>query len=187
MSTTLILAIVAGLVLLFIVGVYNRLITLRQECKKAFADVDVYLKQRFDLIPNLVETVKGYASHESGVFEAIAKARAGITSAANMTDRVTAENQLTTGMRGMYAVMENYPALKADQAYIRLMSELSDIENKVSAARRFFNNAVGEYNASTQQVPATFFAPALGFKEEAMFDLGDAQRAELSKAPSVKF
>jgi LemA protein len=187
MSPVLILVIGLVLVVLFVMGIYNRLVTLRQECKNAFADVDVYLKQRFDLIPNLVETVKGYASHERGVFEAIAKARAGISSAANMTDRVTAENQLTTGMRGLYAVMENYPALKADQAYLRLMSELSDIENKVSAARRFFNNAVGEYNASTQHVPAAFFASALGFQQEAMFDLGDEQRAELSKAPTVKF
>ncbi|MBY0429435.1 MAG: LemA family protein [Alphaproteobacteria bacterium] len=187
MSSTLIIAVVAGFVLLFVIGIYNRLVALRQECKNAFADVDVYLKQRFDLIPNLVETVKGYATHEKSLFEDIAKARAGITSSANIADRVTAENQLTTGMRGLYAVMENYPALKADQNFARLMSELSDLENKVSAARRFFNNAVGEYNASIQQVPAALFAPAMGFKSEPMFDLGDAARAELSTAPKVSF
>jgi LemA protein len=187
MSPLLILAIIIVLAALFAVGLYNSLITLRQECKNAFADVDVYLKQRFDLIPNLVETVKGYAAHEKGVFESIAKARAGITASTDMSGRVAAENQLGGAMRGLYAVMENYPQLKADQSYLRLMTELSDIENKVSAARRFFNNAVGEYNASTQHIPAAFVAPALGFKPETMFDLGDEQRTELSKAPSVKF
>ncbi len=187
MSSALVFAVIAGFLVLFIIGVYNRLVTLRQECKNAFADVDVYLKQRFDLIPNLVETVKGYAAHEKALFEEIAKARAGVSNAGNIADRVTAENQLTSGMRGLYAVMENYPALKADQNYARLMAELSDIENKVSAARRFFNNAVGEFNASIEQVPANLFAPAMGFKPEPMFDLGDAQRAELSNAPQVKF
>ena len=187
MSSLLVIAVVAGFIVLFVIGIYNRLIALRQECKNAFADVDVYLKQRFDLIPNLVETVKGYATHEKSLFENIAKARAGITSAGNIADRVTAENQLTSGMRGLYAVMENYPALKADQNYAKLMSELSDIENKVSSARRFFNNAVGEYNASIQQVPAAIIAPTMGFHAEPMFDLGDAQRAELSNAPKVSF
>ena len=187
MSPILVIAVVAGFAILFAIGIYNRLVSLRQECKNAFADVDVYLKQRFDLIPNLVETVKGYATHEKNLFEAIAKARAGVASSANISDRVTAENQLTGSMRGLYAVMENYPALKADGNYARLMAELSDIENKVSAARRFFNNAVGEYNASIQQVPANFFAPSMGFQEQPMFDLGDATRAELSNAPSVKF
>ncbi len=180
-------AIVAGFVILFIIGVYNRLVALRQECKNAFADVDVYLKQRFDLIPNLVETVKGYAAHEKSVFEEIAKARAGISSASNISDRVQAENQLSMGVRGLFAVMENYPTLKADGNFQRLMAELSDIENKVSAARRFFNNAVGEYNASIQQFPAVLVAPTLGFKEETMFDLGNDARTQLSTAPSVKF
>lgn len=187
MSSMLVLGVVLGFIILFVIGVYNRLVALRQECKNAFADVDVYLKQRFDLIPNLVETVKGYAAHESGVFEAIAKARSGITNAANISDRVQAENQLSSGVRGLFAVMENYPTLKADGNFQRLMAELSDIENKVSAARRFFNNAVGEYNASTQQFPAVLVAPALGFHQETMFDLGDAARAQLSTAPSVKF
>ncbi len=187
MSSLLVIAVLAGFIILFVIGIYNRLVALRQECKNAFADVDVYLKQRFDLIPNLVETVKSYAAHEKGLFESIAKARAGIASAGNITDRVTAENQLTSGMRGLYAVMENYPALKANENYTQLMSELSDIENKVSSARRFFNNAVSEYNASIQQIPAALFAPAMGFHAEPMFELGDAQRAELSNAPQVKF
>jgi LemA protein len=102
----LVIAVIAGFIILFAIGVYNRLIALRQECKNAFADVDVYLKQRFDLIPNLVETVKGYAAHEKSLFEDIAKARAGVANAGNnLSDRVAAENQLSTGMRGLFAVM----------------------------------------------------------------------------------
>lgn len=186
MSPGLLLFVIAGFAVIFIIGIYNRLVTLRQECKNAFADVDVYLKQRFDLIPNLVETVRGYASHEKSLFEDIAKARAGVTASTDLSARVAAENQLSTSVRGLFAVMENYPALKADQNFQRLMAELSDIENKVSAARRFFNNAVSEYNASMQQFPAVLFAALLGFKPENLFDLGD-QRAQLSTAPQVKF
>lgn len=187
MEMGLILLVAAGFLLVAVVGIYNRLVTLRTECKNAFADVDVYLKQRFDLIPNLVEVAKGYAGHERGVFEAIAKARSGIISAGALSERVAAENQMGQAMRGFYAVMENYPALKADALFTRLMSELSDIENKLSAARRFFNNTVSDYNASIQHVPAVFFAAALGFHAEVFFDLGDEQRAALDKAPKVAF
>lgn len=176
---------IAVAVVLFVALTYNALVTLRQECKNAFADIDVYLKQRFDLIPNLVETVKGYAAHEKSVFEAIAKARAGISSASTLSERVQAENSLGTAMRGFYAVMENYPQLKANETFMRLMAELSDIENKVSAARRFFNNAVAEYNGATQHVPAVFFARNLGFLPETFFDLGEDERRNLSVAPKV--
>lgn len=186
MSPVLVLALFAGFILFLVIGIYNRLVALRQECRNAFADVDVYLKQRFDLIPNLVETAKGYAAHEKSLFEDIARARAGISASTDMTARVTAENQLSAGMRGLFAVMENYPALKADQNFMRLMNELSDLENKVSAARRFFNNAVSEYNATLQQFPTVLLAAPLGFGPESLFDLGE-QRAQLASAPQVKF
>lgn len=187
MPLGLILILAAAFLVVVLIGIYNRLVTLRVECKNAFADVDVYLKQRFDLIPNLVETAKGYAGHERGVFEAIAKARAGIAAAGVLSERVTAENQMTNAMRGFYAVMENYPALKADGTFMRLMTELSDMENKVAAARRFFNNAVSEYNAMIEQFPAVLFAGSMGFRPEAMFDVGTEQRPELEKAPKVGF
>lgn len=174
-------------ILVMVVGIYNRLVALRQNREQSFADVDVYLKTRFDLIPNLVESVKGYASHEKEVFENVTKARAGIRDAGNTSERVAAENQLTKAMISLYAVSENYPDLKADGLFTRLMSELSDIENKLAAARRFFNNATAELNTSTQQFPAVIFAGALGFKQEEFFEIPEESRETIEKAPNVKF
>ena len=176
-----------GVVLAFIiVGIYNRLVALRQNREQSFADIDVQLKQRFDLIPNLVETVKGYAKHEKEVFENVTAARAGVSGAGSTSERITAENALTRAMINLHAVAENYPDLKADGAYQKLMDELSDIENKLAAARRFFNNATAELNTSVEQFPAVLFAAALGFKKEEFFELPEESREELEKAPDVK-
>jgi LemA protein len=184
-ATIVVIAIVVVLVLMLL-GTYNRLVGLRQTANQAFADIDVQLQQRHDLIPNLVETVKGYAAHESGTLEAVTAARAAATTATSVDDKVQAENMLTGALRQLFAVSEAYPDLKANQNFLRLQDELSDIENKLAAARRFFNNAVGEANAAAQQFPAVLFASAMGFQQRAFFDVG-ADRATVAAAPSVKF
>lgn len=168
--------------------IYNRLVALRQTREQAFADIDVQLKQRFDLIPNLLETVKGYASHEKEVLENVTAARAGVKGAGNdLGERVQAENMLSRAMMNLFAVAENYPDLKADTNYRQFMSELSDIENKIAAARRFFNNATSELNTAVEQFPAVLFAASFGFKKEEFFEIEDADRATMEKPPEVKF
>ncbi len=179
-------------IIIFIVGLlvllYNRLVALRQTRNNAFSDIDVQLKQRYDLVPQLVETVKGYAAHEKQVFENVTNARAAVGSAkAAGGERVAAEQALGGALMGLLAVAENYPDLKADQNFQKLMDELSDIENKISAARRFFNNATAEYNTATEQFPAVMIAGAFGFKKEEFFELDEAEAAAVHKAPEVKF
>ena len=184
------LLVILGLVVVVgaaVVMIYNRLVALRQNREQSFADIDVQLKVRFDLIPNLVETVKGYAGHEKEVFENITKARAGVKDADTISDRVSAENALSRAMVSLYAVAENYPDLKADNLFNKLMGELSDVENKLAAARRFFNNATAELNTAVEQFPAVLFAGALGFKKEEFFEIPEADRETLEKAPDVKF
>lgn len=173
---------------LAVMMIYNRLVALRQTREQAFADIDVQLKQRFDLIPNLLETVKGYASHEKEVLENVTEARAGVKGAGNdLGERVQAENMLSRAMMNLFAVAENYPDLKADTNYRQFMSELSDIENKIAAARRFFNNATSELNTAVEQFPAVLFAASFGFKKEEFFEIEDANRVTLERAPEVKF
>ena len=174
---------------IILVGIYNRLVSLRQTREQAFADIDVQLKQRFDLIPNLLETVKGYASHEKEVLENVTAARASVGQAKgnDVGERVEAENMLSRAMMNLFAVAENYPDLKADTNYRQFMDELSDIENKIAAARRFFNNATSELNTAVQQFPAVIFAGPMGFKREEFFEIEDADRAKVEAAPEVKF
>jgi len=170
------------------VGIYNRLVALRQNREQSFADIDVQLKLRFDLIPNLVETVKGYASHEKEVFENVTNARAGVQAAGgDISKRVAAENKLSGAMVNVYAVAENYPDLKADAVFQKLMNELSDIENKLAAARRFFNNATAELNTAVEQFPAVLFAAMLGFRKEEFFEIPEEAREQHETAPDVQF
>lgn len=178
---------VLAVLALFLVSLYNRLVALRQRRGQSFADIDVQLKQRFDLVPQLVETVKGYAAHEKQVLENVTSARAGVRAAQDLSARVQAENALSRAMMNLYAVSENYPDLKANQTFQTLMSELSDIENKLAAARRFFNSATAELNTAIEQFPAVLFAGMFGFKKEAFFDIPDDQRAAHEMAPVVKF
>ena len=180
-----VIAILVVLVLMF-AGTYNRLVGLRQRANQAFADIDVQMQQRHDLVPNLVETVKGYAAHEEGTLEAVTAARAAATSATGVEQKVQAENALTGALRQLFAVAEAYPDLKANQNFLGLQSELADLENKIAAARRFFNNAVSEYNASIQQFPAVLLAGPMGFAARTFFDVG-ADRATVTAAPEVKF
>ena len=187
MSTTgwIVLGVIVVLVL-WIIMIYNQLVAMRQRVGQAFADVDVQLKQRHDLIPNLVETVKGYAAHERGTLEEVVKARNAAMTAQGPAQQAAAENQLTGALRQLFALSEAYPDLKANQNFQQLQSELSDIENKIASARRFFNNAVQEYNTGIQQFPAALFAASLGFAPKQFFDVGE-ERAVVEKAPQVKF
>ena len=185
MILIVVLVILVVLVLL-LAGTYNRLVGLRQRANQAFADIDVQLQQRHDLVPNLVETVKGYATHESSTLEAVTNARAAAASATGVEDKVQAENVLTGALRRLFAVAEAYPDLKANASFVKLQDELSDIENKLAAARRFFNSAVAEFNAAIQQFPAALLAAPMGFKERAFFDVG-ADRAAVAAVPEVKF
>jgi LemA protein len=171
---------------LWIIMIYNQLVAMRQRVGQAFADVDVQLKQRHDLIPNLVETEKGYASHERGTLEAVVNARNAAVAAQGPAQQAAAENMLSGALRQLFALSEAYPDLKANQNFQQLQSELADIENKIAAARRFFNNAVQEYNTGIQQFPAALFAATLGFTPRTFFDVGE-DRPQLEKAPQVKF
>jgi LemA protein len=181
--------IVIGVIVVFvlwIIMIYNRLVAMKQRVGQSFADVDVQLKLRHDLIPNLVETVKGYAAHERGTLEAVVNARNAAVSAQGPAQQAAAENMLTGALRQLFALSEAYPDLKANQNFQQLQTEIADIENKIAAARRFFNNAVQEYNTGIQQFPAVLFAATFGFTAQSFFDVGE-ERAQLEKAPQVKF
>jgi LemA protein len=186
MSTGWIVLGVLVVLAFWIFTVYNGLVAMRQRVDQAFADIDVQLKQRHDLIPNLVETVKGYAGHERGTLEDVVKARNAALTAQGPAQVAAAEGQLTSALRGLLALSEAYPDLKANTNFQQLQTELSDIENKLAAARRFFNNAVQEYNTGIEQLPAALFAASLGFRRKEFFDLGEA-RGQLEQAPTVKF
>jgi LemA protein len=183
----LIVLIVLAVLVLLAIGIYNQLVSLRNRVTQAFADIDVQLKQRHDLIPNLVETVKGYAAHEKGTLEAVIQARgAAVNTGGGTAAQAQAEGALTAALGRLIALGEAYPDLKANANFQQLSAELSDIENKIAAARRFFNNAVNEYNTGIQQFPAVLFASALGFAPRESFDLGE-RRDALEQAPAVKF
>ena len=184
-STLIVLAIIV-VVVLWAIGTYNGLVSMRQRVNQAFADIDVQLRQRHDLIPNLVETVKGYAAHERGTLEEVVKARNAAVAAQGTPQQVAAENQLTGALRQLFALSEAYPDLKANANFQQLQSELSDIENKIAASRRFFNNAVQEYNAGIQRFPAALFAASFGFAPMEFFVLGE-ERKTVGEAPQVKF
>jgi len=184
-SSWIILGVIVVLVL-FVITTYNGLVTLRQRVNQSFSDIDVQLKQRHDLIPNLVETVKGYAAHERGTLEAVVQARNAAVTAQGPAQQAAAENALTGALRQIFALQEAYPNLKANENFQQLQAELTDLENKIAASRRFFNNAVQEYNTGIQRFPAALFAGMLGFSEKQFFDLG-AERQTVAEAPQVKF
>lgn len=187
MSTTLIVIAVVVVLVLGIIGIYNNLVTLRNNRENAFANIDVQLKQRHDLIPQLVATVKGYAQHEKDLLEKVTAARTAAMNATSINEKIDAENALTHAMLNLRAVAEAYPDLKANQNFMQLQGEISDIENKLAAVRRYFNSATKELNSGVQHFPAVLFAGMFGFHTEPLFDLGDIERANLDKAPEIKF
>lgn len=168
---------------IFLIFKYNQIIKLRNNRENAFADIDVQLKQRFDLIPNLVETVKGYANHEKETLENVIKARNAYMNAGSISDKINADNQLTETLKTLFAVSESYPDLKASSLFSNLQMELSDIENKLSAVRRFFNASTKEYNTAIQTFPGNIIANIFNFKIEGFFEISEAERT----APKVQF
>lgn len=171
----LILLWVVVLIGLFLMIKYNAIIKLRNIREQSFADIDVQLKMRFDLIPNLVETVKWYASHEKDTLESVTKARTEFLNAWNMDQKMEADNMLSDTLKSLFAVAESYPDLKANQNFLQMQTELSDIENKIAASRRFFNNATQEYNTYIQMFPTNLIAWMFNFKEEEMFEVEDKE------------
>jgi len=172
---------------LWFVFTYNGLVSLRQRCHQAFSDIDVQLKQRHDLIPNLVSTVQGYAAHERGTLEAVVQARNAAASAQGPAAQAAAEGQLSNALGRLFALAEAYPDLKANQNFLQLQAELSDLENKIAAARRFYNNATAEYNASRESMPASFFAASMGFAPQEFFQVDVTEKQAIEQAPQVKF
>lgn len=178
---------VVALVVIWGVVTYNGLVAMRQRTDQAYADIDVQLHQRHDLIPNLVETVKGYAAHERETLDAVVSARNQATQAKSPGEAAAAESVLTGALGRLFALAEAYPDLKANQNFLGLQRELANVEDKLAAARRFFNNAVQEYNAAIESLPAVLFARSIGFERREFFDVGESRRAEMSTAPQVKF
>ena len=178
---------VGVIIVLWFVSIYNKLVLFKNNRENAFADIDVQLKQRHDLIPQLVATVKGYASHEDGVLTAVTKARQKAIMANTVNDKIAAEVALTSAVSGFNMQMEAYPDLKASQNFMQLQEEMSDIENKLASVRRYFNSATREMKNGVQKFPNNILAGMFGFKEQPYFDLGVTQRENLDKAPEINF
>ena len=176
--------IVIGLIAIMI---YNRLVGLRQNVRQGWADIDAQLRQRHDLIPNLVSTVQGYATHEKSTLDAVISARNSALGAANPAAAAAAENGLTGALKNLFALAENYPDLKANQNFQTLQHELADVEDKLAASRRAYNAAAADYNGARQAFPAVLVASPMGFADEKFWELGAEERPAISAAPEVKF
>lgn len=187
LDISIVLIVIVVILVLFLVTTYNRLVTLRQRVKEAWSDIDIQLKRRHDLIPNLIETVKGYAAHERGTFEAVTNARAQAVAAGasgSPQQMAQAENVLTGALRSLFAVAENYPQLQAVQEFKDLSENLTATEDKIAFARRFYNGNVRDYNTALQTFPTNILAGTFGFKPEQYFELADQTDREV---PQVKF
>ena len=178
MTLTQIILIIVGVIVLWIIFTYNRLITLRNRTKEAWADIDVQLKRRYDLIPNLVETVKGYASHERELFEKVTEARARAMGAKTIKEKGEAENVLSGTLKTLFAVSENYPQLQASENFLELQRELTDTEDKIQAARRFYNGNVRDLNIKIESFPANIIANIFGFGKMEFFEIEEAAARE---------
>ena len=176
-----------GLVALMAVFAYNSLVKLRNNRENAFSDIDVQLKQRYDLIPQLVDAVKGYMTHEREVLERVTQARTAAMSAQTMTDKIAADGQMSSALGRLMIASEAYPDLKANSSFTHLQQEIADMENKLAAARRYFNNATKELNNSIETFPSNLVAGAFGFRKEPMFELGGEQRQVMEERPQIKF
>ncbi len=183
MDTGLLILIVVGVIILFVILLFNSLIRLKNQVKNAWAQIDVQLKRRADLIPNLVETVKGYAKHEKKVFTEVTKARSALMKADTPTKAAKADNMLSGTLKSLFAVAENYPTLKANENFLQLQEELSGTESKVAYARQFYNDIVMRFNTKIETFPNNMMASMLGFKEFDSFEAAETER----KAVKVKF
>ncbi|MFH1121844.1 MAG: LemA family protein [Bacteroidota bacterium] len=183
----IIILVLIAVVVFWLISIYNNMVRLRNRREKAFADIDVQLKQRHDLVPQIVETVKGYATHERELLTRITEARTAAMQATTINDKIVAEKDLSSALQGLKIALENYPDLKANQNFLQLQEELSDIENKLAAARRFFNTATTEYNNAVETFPANLIAGGYGFTRATLFDLGTENRQTLDQPPTIKF
>lgn len=184
--TAIIVIVVVVILAAWLVSMYNSLVKMRNNRENAFADIDVQLKQRHDLVPQLVETVKGYAAHEKDTLERVINARNGAIGAKTIDEKIVAENALSSALSGLKITLEAYPDLKANQNFLQLQEEIADLENKLSSVRRYFNSATKEYNNAVETFPSNILVGMFGFRKEVMFDLGE-QRAALEEAPKIKF
>jgi len=187
MGTVTIIIVVVIVLALVLVRMYNNLVSLRNNRENAFANIDVQLKQRYDLIPQLVATVKGYAEHEKELLTKITEARSAAMNASSINDKIEAENALSSALSGLKVSLEAYPDLKANQNFLQLQNEISDIENKLSSVRRYFNSATKELNTAVQSFPTNIIAGIFGFHTEPMFEIPKEDRAAMDKAPEIKF
>ena len=185
--TVLVIIVIIALIAIWLTSLYNGLVKLRNRRQNAFADIDVQLRQRHDLVPQLVETVKGYASHEREVLMRVTEARTAAMAAGSIDDKIKAEQQLTTALQGLKVQMEAYPDLKANQNFLQLQEELSDIENKLAAARRFFKCATTEYKKAFEAFTSNNIARNFGCKRELFFDLGGDTRQQMDEPPKINF
>ena len=177
---------VVVLIVFWLIGIYNSLVRLRNTRQNAFADIDVQLKQRHDLVPQLVETVKGYATHEKELLTKITQARTAAMGATTIDEKIKTETPLSAALQGLKISVEAYPDLKANQNFLQLQEELSDIENKLAAARRYFNAATTEYNTGIETFPSNLVANSFGFVRESLFDLGQ-DRVSFEEPPKISF
>jgi LemA protein len=171
----IVVLVIVGMVIMFVIGVYNGLVTLRNRCNNAWAQVDVQLRRRYDLIPNLVETVKGYAKHEKETFQKVTEARSQAINAGTVKDQGVAENMLTGALKSLFAVVENYPDLKANQNFLMLQEELAGTEGKIAYARQFFNDNVMKFNLKQQVFPSNIIANMFNFKEKEYFEIEEPE------------
>lgn len=184
----IIVGVIAILLIIFVIVAYNGLVRLNQQSDEAWSDITVQLKRRLDLIPNLVNTVKGYATHEKTVFTDVTKARTAVTEAKGPAETAKADNMFEQTLKSLFAVAENYPQLKASDNFRALQDELSDTEDKIMASRRFYNGVVRDFNTKRKTFPTNIFANMLGFKsDKEFFELTESARAEAEKPVDVKF
>ena len=184
MTALWIVIIVAVILAITIAAIFNRLVSLKNRTQEAWSDIDVQLKRRHDLIPNLVETVKGYAKHEKEIFEKVTKARAEAISSKSVADKAKAENQITEALKSVFAVAENYPNLKANENFVELQREITDTEDKIQAARRFYNANVRDLNIAIESFPSNIIANIFHYQKKELFELEDVEE---KKNVEVKF
>lgn len=183
MVTTIVLVVIVAVVILFGITAYNKLVSNRNRMQEAWSGIDVFLKKRYDLIPNLVETVKGYATHEKSTFESVTASRSAAMSAKSTHDRIESEAKLDKALVNLFAVAEQYPELKANENFVKLQEQLSSLEDEISTARRYYNGTVRENNIYIESFPSNIFAGMFNFSKGEFYDIAEAER----QAPRVSF
>ena len=183
----IVIVLIVVVLIAWVIGLYNSLQRRKLNAENAWSDIDVQLKRRHDLIPNLVSTVKGYADHEKSTFDAVTQARAAAVGANGVAEQAGAENMLTQALGKMFAVAEAYPDLKANTNFLNLQEELTSTENKIGFARQHFNRSVNQFNEATKTFPSNIIAGSFGFKEMDFFELDEAEAAQVKQAPKVEF